>query len=60
MEQLLCAKEIIQEFNISRSKFYELCNIGEIPHYQIGHNKRFKRSEIDKYLEQNKKGKGAD
>ena len=55
------AQELILDVNglasylkVTKSWVYERTHLNEIPHYKIGKFTRFKKKEIDKWLEENK------
>ena len=52
MEKLLFdIKQISNYLSIKEKTIYEKVESGEIPHYKIGRLLRFKKEEIDKWLE---------
>lgn len=52
METLYTAEEVCELFQFKLSYLYALTSEGRIPHYKIGGFLRFKRSELEEWLEQ--------
>jgi len=53
--EFLGIREVSQHLGVSNSTLYSLVEEQRIPHYRIGRLIRFKRSEIDAWMEGNKK-----
>jgi excisionase family DNA binding protein len=49
------AKELSQYLNVKPKTIYSWVNKGEIPHYRIGKTIRFRKDEIEKWLEEKRK-----
>ena len=49
-EEVLTAKELARYLRCHVSTLYRLVNRGEIPHFRLGSDIRFRRSAIDKWL----------
>ena len=56
-EQMDTAQAIAEHFNVPVSWIYSKAESGDLPSYKIGHYRRFRRSEIQQYLEQCRQGK---
>ncbi len=54
MEEILNIYEVSKIVKIKKSSLYSKVARREIPHYKIGHLLRFKRSEIDLWVEESK------
>ncbi|QDV61993.1 helix-turn-helix domain-containing protein [Crateriforma conspicua] len=52
---LLTPKEVAARLRISLSKAYALISRGDLPCYQIGSCKRVSESDLNMFLEQNRK-----
>jgi excisionase family DNA binding protein len=50
-KEFLTVKDLSDYLNLKRSKLYSLVESAQIPHFKIGHLIRFRRSEIDDWLE---------
>lgn len=53
---LMRVKEIAEYLNVPESTIYNLTFREAIPHYHIGKVLRFKKSDVDKWLESNSQG----
>ncbi len=49
---LLSVKGLAGHLSVSEKWIYERVQFKEIPHYKVGGNLRFKRSEIDRWLDE--------
>lgn len=49
-EEVLTAKDLARYLRCHVSTLYRLVNRGEIPHFRLGSDIRFRRSAIDKWL----------
>lgn len=59
-ENLLSIEELSKYLSIKPKTLYSKVESGEIPHYKIGHLIRFKKSEVEAWLERSRKiGKGV-
>jgi len=47
-------RELAEYLSISKSSLYSKVSQRELPHYKIGHTVRFKKSEIDEWLQTKK------
>ena len=50
-EKLLTVEEVAQYLSFSSWSVYQLCAKGSIPHIRINRSIRFKRKEVDKWLD---------
>jgi len=50
-EKLLTIEDLAEYLNISRRTVYRLLKEGTLPGYRIGSHMRFRRGEIDRWLE---------
>lgn len=55
MEELLTLEELAKYLKISKHTLYKMLEKGEIPAFKIANQWRFKKSEIDKWIEQQRK-----
>ena len=55
-ERLLTAREVAGYLNISKITIYDWAQKGKIPAFRLGHHWRFRRSEIEEWLDQNRQG----
>jgi excisionase family DNA binding protein len=53
-KEFLNVKELSEYLGLKPATIYEWVKIGEIPHYRLHKMKRFKREEIDAWMEQRK------
>jgi len=53
-EPLLTAREVSEYLNISKITIYEWAHHGKIPAFRLGHHWRFRRSEIEAWLDRNR------
>ena len=51
-EEVLTAKDLASYLRCHVSTLYRLVNRGEIPHFRLGSDIRFKRSAIEKWLDE--------
>jgi len=58
-EPTLTIKELAKYLNVTERTIYNLLERGELPGFKVGANWRFRKEDIDKWIEQNmiKKGK---
>jgi excisionase family DNA binding protein len=57
-EEILTARDLARYLRCHVSTLYRLVNRGEIPHFRLGSDIRFRRSAIEKWLdEQGPRGK---
>ena len=54
-KEFLNIKEVSQYLGIKTSTLYFYVENGDIPHYRIGRLIRFKKQEVDQWMEGNKK-----
>ena len=55
MERWLTLKDLAEYLQVSKEKIYHLARGRNIPAYKIGSQWRFKRKEVDKWIEENNK-----
>lgn len=55
MEELLTLEELAKYLKISKHTLYKMLEKGEIPAFKIANQWRFKKSDIDKWIEQQRK-----
>ena len=55
-EPLLTTREVSEYLNISKITIYEWAHRGKIPAFRLGHHWRFRRSEIEAWLDRNRQG----
>jgi excisionase family DNA binding protein len=53
-EPLLTAREVSAYLNLSKITIYEWAHRGKIPAFRLGHHWRFRRSEIEAWLDRNR------
>lgn len=51
-EEILTAKDLAKYLRCHVSTLYRLVNRGEIPHFKLGSDIRFRRSVIEKWLDE--------
>ncbi len=59
-EPLLTANEVASYLNVSKITIYEWAQKGKIPAFRLGHHWRFRRQEIESWLDSNRQGGSAD
>jgi excisionase family DNA binding protein len=52
----LTINEISEYLNLKRSTVYSMVEAGELPHYKIGRLIRFKQDEVDRWMDEHRKG----
>ena len=52
---ILTIRELAKYLNVTERTIYNLLDRGELPGFKVGVNWRFKREDIDKWIEENKK-----
>lgn len=55
MEELLTLEELAKYLKISKHTLYKMLERGKIPAFKIANQWRFKKSDIDKWIEQQRK-----
>ena len=55
LEPLMLAREVAQMLGVSLSWVYRATRNGEVPAFRIGSRLRFRRSDVDSYLERHRK-----
>ncbi len=55
MDKWLTLKQIAEYLQMSESSIYKMAQAGKIPAYKVGRQWRFKKEEIDKWVEKKKK-----
>ena len=56
-EATLTIKKLSKYLNVTERTIYNLLERGELPGFKVGANWRFRREDIDKWIEQNMKKK---
>ena len=56
-EATLTIKELAKYLNVTERTIYNLLERGELPGFKVGANWRFRREDIDKWIEENMKNK---
>ena len=51
MKEFLAIDELSEYLSVKRSTLYALVESGELPHYRVGRLIRFKRGEVDHWME---------
>ncbi len=54
-ERTLTIKEIAKYLNVTERTIYNLLDRGELPGFKVGASWRFKKEDIDKWIEDSKK-----
>jgi excisionase family DNA binding protein len=57
-EEVLTAKDLARYLRCHVSTLYRMVNRGEIPHFRLGSDIRFRRSVIHKWLDKQDRRKG--
>lgn len=57
-EPTLTIKELAKYLNVTERTIYNLLERGELPGFKVGANWRFRKEDIDKWIEQNMIKKG--
>jgi len=55
MEKWLTLEQIAEYLQMSTSSIYKMAQAGKIPAYKVGRQWRFRKEEIDKWVEKKKK-----
>ena len=55
MEELLILEELAKYLKISKHTLYKMLEKGKIPGFKIANQWRFRKSEIDKWIEEQRK-----
>lgn len=50
LEPMLDAKQLASVLGVHPNWIFEQVRIGELPSYKLGHHRRFKRDEVEKFL----------
>ncbi len=58
-EQLLTVEQVASYLQLQNSTIYVYAQRGKIPAFKVGRNWRFKREDLDVWLEQSRRGYGA-
>jgi excisionase family DNA binding protein len=53
MEEVLTVKQVAEYFHVTEKTIYKLSQSGELPGFKVGGSWRFKRSDIEKWIESN-------
>jgi excisionase family DNA binding protein len=56
-EPTLTIKELAKYLNVTERTIYNLLERGELPGFKVGANWRFRKEDIDKWIEENMKSK---
>ena len=56
-ERTLTIKELAKYLNVTERTIYNLLERRELPGFKVGANWRFRKEDIDKWIEQNMKNK---
>jgi len=56
-ERTLTIKELAKYLNVTERTIYNLLERGELPGFKVGANWRFRKEDINKWIEQNMKNK---
>ncbi len=54
-ERTLTIKELAKYLNVTERTIYNLLERGELPGFKVGANWRFRKEDINKWIEENKK-----
>jgi len=54
MDKWLTLEQIAEYLQMSTSSIYKMAQAGKIPAYKVGRQWRFKKEEIDQWVEKNK------
>jgi len=54
MESTLTIKDLAQFLNVTERTIYNLLGRGDLPGFKVGASWRFKKEDIDKWIEENK------
>lgn len=54
-ERALTIKELAKYLNVTERTIYNLLERGELPGFKVGANWRFRKEDIDKWIEDSKK-----
>lgn len=54
-ERTLTIKELAKYLNVTERTIYSLLERGELPGFKVGANWRFRKEDINKWIEENKK-----
>jgi excisionase family DNA binding protein len=57
MAQISSKVSMMSDLRISESKLYKMTSVREVPHGKVGRQLRFKKSELDEFLENEKRPK---
>ncbi|OQX50999.1 MAG: DNA-binding protein [Candidatus Cloacimonas sp. 4484_209] len=56
-ERTLTIKELAKYLNVTERTIYNLLERGELPGFKVGANWRFRKEDINKWIEENMKNK---
>ena len=56
MPELLTVEAVAEILNVSDRTIRRLCTKGDIPHLYVGSQLRIEKSDLENYINQNKKG----
>ena len=57
-DRLLNISELSEYLNVTKRTVYRLLEGGDLPSFRVGSHLRFKREEIDQWLDHHREGKG--
>lgn len=52
-EQVLTVKQVAEYFQVTEKTIYKLSQSGDLPGFKVGGSWRFKKDDIDKWIENN-------
>ena len=55
MKEFLTTDELSEYLNLKRSTVYSMAESGELPHYKIGRLIRFRKSDVDRWIEDHRR-----
>jgi len=59
-EKFLTAPEVASILSVKQSTVYQWAKLGEIPHYRLGRVVRFKRKDLEAWIEKHREEKRVD
>ena len=57
-DQILTLKEVAAYLKLAEKTAYKLADAGKLPGFKVGGSWRFKREDIDRWIEEQKKNEG--
>ena len=55
MKEFLTIDELSEYLNLKRSTLYSMVESGQLPHYRVGRRIRFKRNDLDRWMESHRR-----